>query len=682
MKQVVLFVLASFIVAGALAQPLVKYVTQNGAGLRNGSSWANAWNDSIFAANLHLQPAGTEVWVAKGTYRPNYGQASFPNPPSPSIYYSFSVPNGVKLYGGFAGIEASIGDRTAALIHTANKTMLTGNVGPAGIKAQFVVEMRNCSQGEKLDGLTISDADKTGLRLTIPSNPTTTPVINNCIIKGNGQANADTAGGIAIHAVGNSNITISNCFIMGNTGGIAGAIYCGNAKANMVNCVFGGNNAFYIVPNYNCSGVYFRNGGGNITNCTFVGNRTETNTSVLSSETVTDSIYITNSIFWANYFYNAAHVVNNLQVAFAGSNKFSVKNCLFQQPTHGNSPATFVNSFSASPFFENIDNSLGTDGQWGTGDDGLRLTPCSPALNVGNAAFVTGITDDILGNGRSFSSGIDLGAYELQQPAATVIVVQQQPVSVVAATTDTARFSVAATGGNIGYQWQVYSSSNGWVNLANDLMYNGVTTPQLKVANLSSIYQYGNIPFRCLINNQFCTGLASNMAKLFVRQPDSASICQSGGLYLYVNDGNLHSPANYRWQVDMGNGYQNVNNGPNYSGATTGTLQLINIPSAWYGYKYRCYDAIADNYGAVYILKITNTWRGTVNNSWQNPANWSCGQVPDAYTDVTIGTTTVAGSIYPSNVTVGANSICRSLTVLPGGNTVTVLPGFTLTVVH
>ena len=69
-------------------------------------------------------------------------------------------------------------------------------------------------------------------------------------------------------------------------------------------------------------------------------------------------------------------------------------------------------------------------------------------------------------------------------------------------------------------------------------------------------------------------------------------------------------------------------------------------------------------------LKIENNWTGSVNNFWNNPANWSCGNIPDGNTDVVIA----SGSVI-----LNTNGTCRSIYVAPGA-TFTVSPGVTLTI--
>lgn len=689
MKQVVLFVLAAFIVAGASAQPLVKYVTQNGAGLKNGSSWSNAWNDSIFAANLHLQPAGTEVWVAKGTYRPSDG---FPGSLAVPPTYTFLIPSGVKLYGGFDGTENNLTDRMLSLTHSTNKTKLTGLLNISDPfwqnRTGYVVNMTGC---EKLDGFTISDGYVSGVKVVGFCSGNATAAINNCIIQDNGAGGDNNAGGITVSSTGAHPIGISNCFIAGNRGASSGGITCADGKINLLNCVFAKNLGAIINFPGPSSAIYFLRSSGSITNCTFVGNNTNPYSGLFASENASDSIYINNSILWGNYElymgYQPTQSPYHIRVV-SGSNKFSIKNSLYQPVVvsmpgtiAGAAPAVLLNSFGNNPFLVNESSPAGADNQWGTADDGLNLTACSPALNVGNNAIVNGAAKDILGNNRTFGSQVDLGAYELQQSTATGFTVITQPANTAVNIGDTAQFTILVSGTGIGYQWQRFTNDTGWINLANSSSYSGVTTAQLSIYTAHSYSSA--LRYRCLINNQYCSGHQSNQASLLVASIAPSNLCPGGNSLLTATL--LYPPpliTTAQWQVDTGStGFHYITDGPQYSGTGTDSLQLINVPSAWYGYKYR-YVVNGNIHGRVYELKFTNTWRGTANNSWENPANWSCGLVPDANADITIGTTTIGGSTSPSNITVGANSICKSLTVLPGGNTVTVLPGFTLTVVH
>jgi hypothetical protein len=73
-----------------------------------------------------------------------------------------------------------------------------------------------------------------------------------------------------------------------------------------------------------------------------------------------------------------------------------------------------IGNSTANPLFINAANPIGPDGVWGTADDGLRLTTCSPAINTGsNTAIPAGITTDITDTTRILNTTVDKGAYEM-----------------------------------------------------------------------------------------------------------------------------------------------------------------------------------------------------------------------------------------------------------------------------
>jgi hypothetical protein len=69
----------------------------------------------------------------------------------------------------------------------------------------------------------------------------------------------------------------------------------------------------------------------------------------------------------------------------------------------------------------------------------------------------------------------------------------------------------------------------------------------------------------------------------------------------------------------------------------------------------------------------TCDWNGSISAAWENPANWSCGAVPDANTDVIIS------SPAPNYPVVSSMANCKSLTSSPGVS-VKILSGFKLNV--
>jgi len=151
-----------------------------------------------------------------------------------------------------------------------------------------------------------------------------------------------------------------------------------------------------------------------------------------------------------------------------------------------------------------------------------------------------------------------------------------------------------------------------------------------------------------------------------ILEPGIVAFCPGGNYTLNSNITGLL----YQWQYNNGSGFINLSNNANYSGVNNASLQLINIPSSWTRYKYRC--QVDGNYSNVQEIRFIYYWTGAINNSWGNPGNWSCGSVPDANSDVIINSGTV---IINSNVTIYSLQ-------LNGSATITVNTPYTLHILH
>ncbi len=88
----------------------VVYVSENGSGMKDGSSWDNALDGNTqqsdgytkFAHRLAEATPYTEYWLTDGTYMPCGDQDNTK---------SFTLNEGVRIYGGFAGTENVIDER-------------------------------------------------------------------------------------------------------------------------------------------------------------------------------------------------------------------------------------------------------------------------------------------------------------------------------------------------------------------------------------------------------------------------------------------------------------------------------------------------------------------------------------------------------------------------------------------
>lgn len=164
-----------------------------------------------------------------------------------------------------------------------------------------------------------------------------------------------------------------------------------------------------------------------------------------------------------------------------------------------------------------------------------------------------------------------------------------------------------------------------------------------------------------------------NRTKKAVIQSPIINTCPGSTVSFFA--GSQDKTNTYQWQVDSINGFKDINQGGMYSGEKSSTLTLNNALTSIYHYKFRCLISNANGQTAsqVFTLKIAAIWIGNLDSSWQNPANWSCGSLPDSNTDVTVN------SIATHFPHVGSNVSCRSLTLQPGAS-ITVNDGFRIKV--
>ncbi len=128
--------------------------------------------------------------------------------------------------------------------------------------------------------------------------------------------------------------------------------------------------------------------------------------------------------------------------------------------------------------------------------------------------------------------------------------------------------------------------------------------------------------------------------------------------------------STYQWQMSTDSvSFTDLADSEVFAGANNADLQIQNIPSAFYGYRFRCLvDGLA---GDVFALRFVNTWTGSTDTAWETPSNWSCGRLPDEHMEVVIPANAV--------VEVNAETTIRSLRIKEGA-TVTIKPGVMLRV--
>ncbi|MCK6693791.1 MAG: T9SS type A sorting domain-containing protein [Thermoanaerobaculia bacterium] len=176
----------SFFLCPAPAQTRY-YVNQNASGDATGESWANAFTDLQEA--LATVTAGDTIWMARGTYLPTA---------TTDRTISFTLKDGVALYGGFAGTEISLAERNIEQ----HKTILSGDIGAPGMRtdnAYHVVRGKGLGSATLLDGFYIrhgysyndfppTTIHRYGAGMLLEGGPgvaDSKPVIQNCFFEDN-----------------------------------------------------------------------------------------------------------------------------------------------------------------------------------------------------------------------------------------------------------------------------------------------------------------------------------------------------------------------------------------------------------------------------------------------------------------------------------------------------------------
>jgi len=201
------------------AERTVFYVAaEPNSGANDGSSWENAMTDlqkAIDLASVHQ----ASVWIRSGTYAPSSVQAG--------RIAAFTLYDGVKLYGGFAGTEKSPDDRRA----DGKPTILSAKTKEGCCRYPHVLYG---ADNVVLDGLTVRDGKADGFTYN-----------------GKGGGLLAYRAGKTYAPLGNDPATgfimeIKNCRFVDNEALEGGAIYAfSKGKLTICDTVFENNRALY-----------------------------------------------------------------------------------------------------------------------------------------------------------------------------------------------------------------------------------------------------------------------------------------------------------------------------------------------------------------------------------------------------------------------------------------------------
>ena len=379
---------------------------------------------------LNNAQAGDEIWVATGTYTPTNGT---------DRAATFQLKNGLALYGGFAGTEATRVERDWQI----HLTILSGDIGLPGDNGDnvyHVLTSRGVDGTTILDGFIVRDGhangpqpqDRGGGMYNEGSSPTVRHILfeNNTVSgSGGGMYNTEShptlteitfrrnqagfGGGGLYNLL--SNPLLSNVIFEGNRAGFGGGgMYnIDHSSPQLANSLFSGNTAL------NGGGIYNIDSSNPI-----LAQTTFSRNEAIATGGGMASIYsnpnVENSIFWDNRDTNGGHTGQTAQISDIVNSVTTINNSLIQGWSGGGS------NINADPLFSRAPDP-GAAG-WGTADDdygNLRLQFTSPAIDSGDNNVVPLDAADLDGDGntsellpldldgqRRFAGPINMGAYE------------------------------------------------------------------------------------------------------------------------------------------------------------------------------------------------------------------------------------------------------------------------------
>lgn len=415
------------------------YVTETGAGNKDGTSWANAYDNTQLQQAINEAESATikQVWVAKGTYKPTeilsatvWTDATGNTASTTSNRdMAFILKTGVAIYGGFAGTESSVNDRVD--ISTANETILSGDLNNDNTAntgdAYHVVATRNDADGAILDGFTIqhgyaSNGDYAEIdggsrirrslgAIAVFSNKTVS--FKNLVLKNNGTNNA----GAAVYSralSGDTKFYFTNVRFENNIApGTGGAMYsladAGASELNITNCVFlnnkggggTGGGALYFAGDSNDAIL-------NITNSQFEGNEVSHSPDPLTAtyggalRIGTGVANLLNTVFIGNKITGTATDTRGGAIYSTGSSTVNISGC------------TFDNNQAISGAHYYIFNGKGTitnnttfqNGIAGGNGGAIFVASGAESLSVSQSTFISNAANGATGGGAIYSNNL------------------------------------------------------------------------------------------------------------------------------------------------------------------------------------------------------------------------------------------------------------------------------------
>lgn len=427
----------------------------------DGKSWATAFNNLQDA--LAVAVSGNKVWVTLGVYYPDVGGTQVNN----DRLASFTLIDGVSIYGGFNGTETDLNQRDPELnvtvlsgdleqddVNSDGNNILEDRIDANGLNSHHIVNGSGVNTSTVFSGFTITAGQANGagtnerhgagmycgLGFNGPSIGMSTFIGNYATFDGAATygCSQDVSDSDFINNYSRNGGAIiirggyyENVLFQGNiVYGTGGAISKNSSPLKIVNSQFIANQAFgnggainsvngVTLENVLFSGNKSNSSGGaihqsgsssNLTNVTMTGNLA-TNSGGAINLTNSVTLNIRNSIIWNNHDSTTDTTVSSSIHVNGGT--YTQTNSLVQ-----NFPTSGVGNLDVDPLFI-------TDTDPSTAPTSLgnaHLNVGSPAINMGDNSLVTPLITDLDGNSRIQDTTVDMGVYEFSSHTVSVSV--------------------------------------------------------------------------------------------------------------------------------------------------------------------------------------------------------------------------------------------------------------------
>lgn len=346
--QIVVLCILSFKVSAQII-----YVKAGGNG--DGTSWQKPLNTLTSA--LARVKSGQQVWVAQGVYTPTTCSSCTQS----DRKISFIIPDSVKVYGGFIGIETNINQRD----WKNNRTTLSGDIdndGKPDKNSMRLVYTINVSSITTLDGFTIANANANDTTVVAGEYfnsgsaffndgrfAVSSPTISNCTFINNYSVGFGGAFYNNAAFKGLSNAQITQCIFRNNKSHSVGAAVHNNGSSGGKNfahyeyCIFDSN------ASDEAGGAVFNDGDNGLNqtffaNCQFINNYgAQYGGAVYNLGAHGESSpAIINCLFWKNNSYSAG-AIYNLGSAKGKANA-QILNCTFYKNSAHTAGAIYANA--------------------------------------------------------------------------------------------------------------------------------------------------------------------------------------------------------------------------------------------------------------------------------------------------------------------------------------------------